>query len=227
MPPNKWLFHPDSKNYSYCTNVISNGWHPLKDNTSDLVVGLVNQSCSKVLSPDDISFLYQNRLSFDPTSVDGSIYKFIVQLVNDNTSSPPYISHWFSTYDACFTAMTNYNLPTTSTVSKSVVDNHNKTLFSSHLPFNLNPRPFTFMVVGMRYRNNHSFSIGDTVTLKEEDNNIHDPNAIQVLVNNKHVAYVSREDAPKLRSIGFENKLCTCSDVFPRSARFILKHIHH
>ncbi|ORX78499.1 hypothetical protein K493DRAFT_308693 [Basidiobolus meristosporus CBS 931.73] len=222
MSPYIWLSHPNSKNYSYCANLTFNGWHPLKDNISNLVIGLVNQSCSKILSPDDINSLYQNHLPFDPTHVDGNIYKFIIQSIANNTNYSPYVSQWFDTYDSCFTAMNDFDPHTSSPVSKSIVDNFNTPLFTHPLP-----EPFTFMVVGMRYCTNHTFSVGDLVTLNIVDNNPHDPNAVQVLVDDVHVAYVSRKDAPKLRSIGFDNKLCTCLEVYYRSAKFILEDIFY
>lgn len=68
----------------------------------------------------------------------------------------------------------------------------------------------TFFVVGMKYvchfDNIHRFSENDNIRLEKENDNIHDANAIKVLVEDsakkyRHVAYVAREDAKKLRKI--------------------------
>ena len=52
--------------------------------------------------------------------------------------------------------------------------------------------PFT--AVGMRYRGGHRFTEEDVITLQPEPLNKHDANAIKILANGEHVAYVSRED---------------------------------
>ena len=49
-----------------------------------------------------------------------------------------------------------------------------------------------FVVVGMRFNGNHIFSDGDVVTLEADPDNRYDTNAIRVIANGKHVAYVAR-----------------------------------
>ncbi|KAK9759807.1 hypothetical protein K7432_016809 [Basidiobolus ranarum] len=227
MLAKKWKPHPNSKDYSYCTNLVLNGWHVLKNNDSNLVVGLVNHSESKILSPNDINFLINNNLDFDPKYVDGTIYKFIIQVLNNNSDNPTsYTSKWFTDYNTCLDNMTTFDPKSywksfQTLISQNIVDNSGQIINLRNSK--LNSDKYTFIVVGMKYRGNHSFSVGDKITLLEENNNPHDPNAIQVLVDNNHVAYVSRENAPTLRSIGVKHKVCTCLEVFSYSAKFVLE----
>src|ERR1700712_4733407 len=51
--------------------------------------------------------------------------------------------------------------------------------------------PIAFMVVGMRFHGNHTFSENDEIKLEKEDDNAFDNKAIKVLVGGKKVAYVS------------------------------------
>lgn len=53
---------------------------------------------------------------------------------------------------------------------------------------------------GMRFRGNHKFSKRDTIKLEKDNKNKEDPNAIKIIVNNKHVAYVGREYCELLRN---------------------------
>jgi len=47
--------------------------------------------------------------------------------------------------------------------------------------------------VGARFRGNHQYVLGGAYILVEEPTNQHDPNAIRVMHEGKHVAYVSRD----------------------------------
>lgn len=56
-----------------------------------------------------------------------------------------------------------------------------------------------FTVVGFKFRGvEPSIVNGGVLTLERDTNNIHDKNAIKLLVNNQFVSYVSREDTVKL-----------------------------
>jgi hypothetical protein len=64
------------------------------------------------------------------------------------------------------------------------------------------PQPsLGFMAVGMRFRGNHKFSVDDNISLELDDNNRVDKNAIKILVDGRHVAFVAAEDALKLRDV--------------------------
>lgn len=79
-----------------------------------------------------------------------------------------------------------------------------------------NYKDVVFTVVGMRFYGHHVFRPDDNISLEKEDDNPKDRNAIKVIVNDKHVAYVAREDAVKLRKVeGFE----TAKIVFVRNLR--------
>jgi len=56
-----------------------------------------------------------------------------------------------------------------------------------------------FTAVGMKYRGNYKFKSGVRVTLVPEDDNPHDSNAVKVLAENRHVAYVAREHTARVR----------------------------
>ncbi|KAG1000614.1 hypothetical protein G6F27_013653 [Rhizopus arrhizus] len=80
-----------------------------------------------------------------------------------------------------------------------------------------------FMGVGMQYITKHTFSEHDNISLEKEDDNSKDSNAIKIMVNNKHVAYVSRDYTHVLRSIdGFERKKIRWVRNFRQSAKFEL-----
>ena len=65
----------------------------------------------------------------------------------------------------------------------------------------------TFMVVGMRFHGDHTFSENDEIKLEKEDDNAFDNKAIKVLVGGKKVAYVSKEYTIQLREVpNFEQK---------------------
>lgn len=82
---------------------------------------------------------------------------------------------------------------------------------------------FQFTAVGMRFRGGHMFSDKDHITLQKDDENSHDKNAVKILVDNKHVAYATREDAVRLRRIDdFENKRVIFKQHFPASAKLEL-----
>ena len=57
----------------------------------------------------------------------------------------------------------------------------------------------TITAVGMRFRGSHSFSAQDKITLAKEDENPKDPNAVKIMVDGRHVAYVAREDCRQAR----------------------------
>ncbi len=65
-----------------------------------------------------------------------------------------------------------------------------------------------FSVVGMKYYGNHEFSHNDEndIKLEKDSNNIHDKNAIKVLLEDKHVGYISTEDNIKVKNFMKKNK---------------------
>lgn len=78
-----------------------------------------------------------------------------------------------------------------------------------------------FFVVGMKFHGNHIFTNEDNgkISLEKEDDNPYDNNAIKVLVNKKHVAYVAKEYAAELRKISdLEHKTVEYQKSFPNSA---------
>ena len=58
-----------------------------------------------------------------------------------------------------------------------------------------------FSVVGMKYYGNHEFSHNDenSIKLEKDPNNTYDKNAIKVLLEDKHVGYISTEDNQKVK----------------------------
>ncbi|CAJ0926900.1 1561_t:CDS:2 [Entrophospora sp. SA101] len=52
----------------------------------------------------------------------------------------------------------------------------------------------SFMVVGMRFRGGHKFKKSDTITLEPEPSNTYDKNAIKVMVDGIHKAYVAKDE---------------------------------
>jgi hypothetical protein len=88
----------------------------------------------------------------------------------------------------------------------------------------LNKSQVKFVAVGMRFRGGHVFSEGDEITLEKEDDNLHDSNAIKILVQGKHVAYVVRNDAIKLRGISkFEENKVKFVRMFAASAELTME----
>jgi len=80
-----------------------------------------------------------------------------------------------------------------------------------------------FIAVGMRFYGNHKFSKSDVISLEREDKNSSDKNAIKILVNDKHVAYVSKNYTQKLRNIpNFEQGHVEFIANFPQSAKLEL-----
>ena len=80
-----------------------------------------------------------------------------------------------------------------------------------------------FVAVGMRFYGNHKFSRSDIISLEREDENPSDKNAIKVLVNGKHVAYVSKRHTQELRNISnFEQGHVEFIENFPQSAKLEL-----
>lgn len=59
----------------------------------------------------------------------------------------------------------------------------------------------TFTAVGMRFRGGHVFTKDDNIKFELEPDNNYDPNAIKIMVNNKHVAYVSKENTSQIKNI--------------------------
>ena len=59
-----------------------------------------------------------------------------------------------------------------------------------------------FTVVGFRFRGCTPDVLNSgTITLEPDDNNPYDKNAVKVLVGDKHVAYVSRDDAEYIKQL--------------------------
>ena len=52
----------------------------------------------------------------------------------------------------------------------------------------------SFMVVGMRFRGGHKFKKSDIITLELEPSNSYDKNAIKVMVDGIHKAYVAKNE---------------------------------
>ncbi|CAJ0824224.1 828_t:CDS:2, partial [Entrophospora sp. SA101] len=52
----------------------------------------------------------------------------------------------------------------------------------------------SFMVVGMRFRGGHKFKKSDTITLEPEPSNTYDKNAIKIMVDGIHKAYVAKDE---------------------------------
>jgi hypothetical protein len=78
----------------------------------------------------------------------------------------------------------------------------------------------TFMVVGMRFHGDHTFSENDEIKLEKEDDNAFDNKAIKVLVGGKKVAYVSKEYTMQLRKVpNFEQKQIKLLRNFPQSSK--------
>jgi hypothetical protein len=64
-----------------------------------------------------------------------------------------------------------------------------------------------FYAVGMRFNGDHVFTMDDDIRLEKEDDNPHDSNAIKVMVNGVHKAYVSKLDNKTIRCVtDFEHK---------------------
>lgn len=77
--------------------------------------------------------------------------------------------------------------------------------------------------VGMKYSGNHQFSTSDELLSKDEKNP--DPNSVMVLVkkdnNWVHVAYVTKEDAGKLRGFPeFDTKELMMVKEYPDSMKY-------
>lgn len=56
----------------------------------------------------------------------------------------------------------------------------------------------------MRFRGNHNFTPADVITVEEDNENVHDANAVRVMVESPdgtraHAAYASRGDCLRLR----------------------------
>jgi hypothetical protein len=64
-----------------------------------------------------------------------------------------------------------------------------------------------FYSVGMRYYGDHVFTMDDDIRLEKEDDNPHDSNAIKVMVDGVHKAYVSKIENQGIRCVeDFEHK---------------------
>jgi len=87
-------------------------------------------------------------------------------------------------------------------------------------------KSITFVAVGMRYRSPtspHVFSENDQISLEKEDDNPVDKNAIKIIVDKQHVAYVGREYTRMIRDIDqFEDKPIRWVCNFPQSAKMKL-----
>lgn len=64
-------------------------------------------------------------------------------------------------------------------------------------------KTFEFIAVGMKYRNGHNFSISDSgkISLEREPDNKYDKNAIKIMLNSKHIAYVAKDYNIKMNKI--------------------------
>jgi len=80
-----------------------------------------------------------------------------------------------------------------------------------------------FIVVGMRYLDDHKFSANDIITLETDDNNKFDPKAVKVLVSKKHVAFVSRDNTIFVRQYMSEDNEVSFVQSYPASARLCIK----
>jgi hypothetical protein len=83
-----------------------------------------------------------------------------------------------------------------------------------------------FTVVGFRFRPGKpqpGCLVGKEIQLVSESTNQHDPNAIKVMVDNKHVAYVTRldcDDVKKIMDCG--NYSISVLETFRASARCVI-----
>jgi|ETNmetMinimDraft_15_1059895.scaffolds.fasta_scaffold106195_1 hypothetical protein len=70
------------------------------------------------------------------------------------------------------------------------------------------PQFLFFSVVGMRYYGNHEFNHNDEnyIKLEKDQYNIHDQNAIKVLLENRHVGYICTADNIKVKKFMNKNK---------------------
>jgi hypothetical protein len=85
-----------------------------------------------------------------------------------------------------------------------------------------------FIAVGMRFRGNHTFTREDSIILQEDNENPHDANAVNILVESddgslKHVAYVTRSDCLRIRDLisagGASRTSASLIRHYPASAR--------
>lgn len=75
--------------------------------------------------------------------------------------------------------------------------------------------PFT--AVGMRFRGGHVFEAKDNIEFEPEPDNKFDPNAIKIMVERKHVAYVSKEDTNKIKNFINTNGEVQIVETFAQS----------
>lgn len=81
------------------------------------------------------------------------------------------------------------------------------------------------ILVGMQYRNNrHRFNRGDSVTFILENDNEYDDYAVKAIVDNHHVAYVSKHDNLTLRRNLFthEEYSCRLTNIFRESVEYLI-----
>jgi len=77
--------------------------------------------------------------------------------------------------------------------------------------------------VGMRFRGGHYFQDKDNVTLAPEPENQYDANAIKVLVNGDHVAYVARDQTNGVKPYLDRDYKLHFIEQFAASAKFRIK----
>ena len=60
----------------------------------------------------------------------------------------------------------------------------------------MTPATLFFKIVGLQHYGNHEFTHTDEnkIIFKKEETNQYDSNAIKVLLENKHVGYISKND---------------------------------
>ena len=64
----------------------------------------------------------------------------------------------------------------------------------------MTPATLFFKIVGLQHYGNHKFTHTDEnkIKFKKEETNQYDSNAIKVLLENKHVGYISKNDNKKV-----------------------------
>ncbi|CAG8496877.1 23642_t:CDS:1, partial [Racocetra persica] len=59
----------------------------------------------------------------------------------------------------------------------------------------------SFMVVGMRFHSGRKFKKSDIITLEPEPSNIYDINAIKVIVDGIHKAYIAKNENESIEDL--------------------------
>ena len=86
-----------------------------------------------------------------------------------------------------------------------------------------------FIVVGFRYLNTvpEILKLGK-ISLLEEPDNVYDPKAIKVLVDNKHVGYIARNDTNRVHCFLSENENydIKCVELYEHSVQCLIEKQH-